>query len=309
MLLPAEGIAIMQETENQELKAVLAMLAGMPDKNEQSIAERRQQDDDNAKFFSLPEGVTVEPVVTDSFKGEWVRARAARRDSVLLYLHGGAYVFCSPLSHRHLVAALSEATGLAAFSLDYRLAPESPFPAAVEDSVAAVRWLLAQGIAADHLVIAGDSAGGGLTVATMLSLRDAGGPLPLAGVCISPWADLTVTAKSFTTNDEARSTRDRLSKYAKLYLNGTDAKHPLASPIFADLEGLPPLLIQVGGAEPFYDDAINLEERAKSCDVETELEIWEEMIHVWHYFYPMLTAGRDAIGHVGEFVKSHIAHD
>lgn len=290
---------------NSELQNLLALLASQADTKTLPITERRRIDDETGDQFPLPEGLHVEPVVTADFKGEWVKAVGARSDAVLLYLHGGAYVFCSPRSHRHLVAALSEATGSAAFALDYRLAPEHPFPASVEDSVAAYRWLLDQGVAPNRIAIAGDSAGGGLTIATMLKLREAGLPLPAAGICISPWADLTMAGDSYTANAEAVATRDRLAGYVKLYLHDDkDVRHPLVSPIFADLSGLPPLLIQVGAAEPFYDDSIKLDVAAKTCGVESTLEIWPEMIHVWHYFHPMLTEGRQAIARIGEFVKA-----
>lgn len=292
---------------NTELQNLLALLASQADTKTLPIAERRRIDDETGDQFPLPPGLTVEPVTTADFKGEWVKASGARTDAALLYFHGGAYVFCSPRSHRHLVAALSEASGVAAFALDYRLAPENPFPAAIEDSVAAYRWLLDQGISPNRIIIGGDSAGGGLTLATMLRLRDAGLPLPAAGVCISPWVDLTLAGASYTANDEAIATRDRLAGYVKLYLtNDSDVRNPLVSPAFANLTGLPPLLIQVGAAEPFYDDSIQLDLAAKACGVETTLEIWPEMIHVWHYFHPMLAEGRQAIARIGEFVQANL---
>jgi len=290
---------------SSELQNLLSLLASQAETKTLPIAERRRIDDETGDRFPLPEGLSVESVVVADFKGEWVKAVGSRPGFVLLYLHGGAYVFCSPRSHRHLVAALSEATGFAAFALDYRLSPEHPFPAAIEDSVAAYRWLLDQDIAPSRIVIAGDSAGGGLTLATMLSLRDAGLPLLAAGVCISPWVDLTLSGASYTANAEAIATRDRLTGYVNLYLNDkTDVRHPLVSPVFADLKGLPPLLIQVGAAEPFYDDSISLDAKAKASGVESTLEIWPEMIHVWHYFHPMLTEGRQAIARIGEFAKA-----
>ena len=292
---------------NSELQNLLALLASQAETKTLPIAERRRIDDETGDQFPLPESLMVEPVITADFKGEWVKASGSRSDAVLLYLHGGAYVFCSPRSHRHLVAALSEATGIAAFALDYRLAPEHPFPASVEDSVATYRWLLDQGVAPNRIVIAGDSAGGGLTLATMLKLRDADLPLPAAGICISPWAGLTMAGASYTANAEAIATRDRLAGYVKLYLpESVDVRHPLVSPVFADLTGLPPLLIQVGAAEPFYDDSIKLHEVANASGIESALEIWPEMIHVWHYFYPMLTEGRQAIARIGEFAKDKI---
>ena len=290
---------------NAELQNVLALLASLPDTTNLPLAERRRLDDENGGLFPLSAGVEIEQEAAP-FKGEWVRARDVRRDAVLLYLHGGAYVFCSPISHRHLVAALSAAAGVSAFALDYRLAPESPFPAAVEDAVAAYRSLLAEGFAPERIAIAGDSAGGGLTVATMVALREQGVPQPAAGVCISPWADLTMTAESYHTRPDAMITHERLSQWAQMYLGDAAATNPLASPVFADLRELPPLLIQVGTAEALFDDSVKLEAQAKAAGVAVTLEVWEEMIHVWHYFHPMLSAGREAVACIGEFVGNRI---
>jgi monoterpene epsilon-lactone hydrolase len=292
-----------------DIKTVREYRASRPDRDEISIAETRQIDEEAVSHLSLPEGASVEQVEIAGVKGEWVRTAGARQDAVLLYLHGGAYVFCSPRTHRHLVAALGEATEMTAFSLDYRLAPESPFPAAVEDAVAAYRWLLDQGFASGHIAVAGDSAGGGLTVAMLVAARDAGLPMPAAAVCLSPWADLTIMAESFVGRASLDSlTGDRLRRLGQLYLNGTGDQHPLASPVFADLRGLPPLLIQVGTDEVLFDDSIHLVAAAKAAGVETELEVWEEMIHVWHYYHPMLREGREAIARIGEFVRARIEH-
>ena len=295
---------------SDDIKAVREYRASRPDREELSIAETRQIDEEAAGHIQLPESTAVELVETDSVRGEWVRAAGMRQDAVLLYLHGGAYVFCSPKTHRHLVAALGEAAGMAAFGLDYRLAPESPFPAAVEDAVAAYRWLLDQGFTPNRITVAGDSAGGGLTVAMLVAARDAGLPMPAAAVCLSPWADLTITAESFVSKASVDSlTGDRLRRLGQLYLNGEDDTHPLGSPVFADLRGLPPTLIQVGTDEVLFDDSIHLEAAAKAAGVETELEVWEAMIHVWHYYHPMLREGREAIARIGEFVKAKLDRD
>lgn len=292
---------------NTELQTVLELLASQAETKALPIAERRRIDEENASIFSIPDDVVIEQVRDEKVKGEWVRAGQTRSDAAFIYLHGGAYIFCSPKTHRHLTAALSAATGIPVLSLDYRLAPEHSFPAPVEDAVAAYQWLTGKGFSPDQIVIGGDSAGGGLTVASMLSLRDAGLELPACGVCISPWADLTMAGDSYSKNDEARATRERLKTYAGIYLNGANPKNPLASPVFADLSDLPPLLIQVGGSEPFYDDSLLLESAAKKAGVGTEMEIWEQMFHVWHYYHPMLSEGRQAISHIGEFVKEKIS--
>jgi acetyl esterase/lipase len=165
---------------------------------------------------------------------------------------------------------------------------------------------LKQGAKAGHIIIAGDSAGGGLTVATLLASRDEGAELPAGGVCLSPWVDLTNSSESFTRVADPILKKEELDLMAQSYLQGQDVKTPLASPLFAELQGLPPLLIQVGTAEHLYDDSISLEARAREAGVTVTLEVWDEMIHIWHFFYPMLREGRDAIGRIGDFVKAQI---
>jgi len=227
---------------------------------------------------------------------------------VVLYLHGGGYVIGSPRSHRHLAAAIAAAAGTSALLLEYRCAPESPFPAAVDDAVAAYRWLLDQGISAGGLVIAGDSAGGGLTVATLLALRDGGVPLPAAGVCISPWVDLTCSGASYSTKaaSDPIVKKAGVEEMARAYLGMADRRTPLASPLFADLRGLPPLLIQVGSEEVLLDDATQLAERARAAGVDTTLEVWDQMVHVWHWFLPLLDEAEEAIGTIGRFARARM---
>ena len=226
--------------------------------------------------------------------------------SAILYLHGGGYTVDSPRTHRHLGAAISAAARAAVYMPDYRLAPEHPFPAAVDDAAAAYRYMLDQGINPARIGIGGDSAGGGLTMALLLSLRDEGLPMPATGFCLSPWVDLTCTAASYRTKlDVDPMVRpDALQTMADHYLQGQDPKRPLASPLFADLKGLPPLLIQVGTAEVLYDEAIALDRAARAAGVETTLEVWDDMIHVWHLFYPLLSEGRRAIARIGEHLNT-----
>jgi acetyl esterase/lipase len=249
--------------------------------------------------------VKVEQVTAGTVPSEWLSAPGARADAAVLYLHGGGYVIGSPRSHRHLAAAIGRAASSPVLLPDYRLAPECPYPAAVDDAVAAYRWLLGKAIAPARIVIAGDSAGGGLTVATLLALRDAGVPLPAAGVCISPWVDLTCGGGSYTTRAAVDPivTREGVGAMATAYLAGKDPKTPVASPLFADLHGLPPLLIQVGDAEVLLDDAVLLAERARKAGVDATLDVWDAMIHVWHWFFPMLDEGQAAIDRIGEFAR------
>ncbi len=294
----------------QEIQAVRDLLASFPDTSAMSIEELRAFYDGMGQYFPVANDVSVDRVEAKGVQAEWVRAANANQDAVVLYLHGGGYIIGSPTSHRHQIAAISQATAASVLALDYRLAPEHPFPAAVEDAVAAYRWLLEQGIAAHKIVIAGDSAGGGLTVATLVALRDGGVDLPAGGVCISPWMDLTNSAQSFITKAETDPmiTREMLIGMAQAYLQGEDTRTPLASPLFADLKSLPPLLIQVGTEEMLLDDSINLERRLKEAGVNAVLEVCDEMIHVWHFFFPMLKEGRDAIDRIGDFFKTQTSN-
>ena len=287
------------------IDAVRAHLAKLPPSDSMTVAQRRTQYERAEKAFPTPPDVKVEHVTAGTVPSEWLSAPGARADAAVLYLHGGGYVIGSPRSHRHLAAAIGRAASSPVLLPDYRLAPECPYPAAVDDAVAAYRWLLDHGNRPAHLVIAGDSAGGGLTVATLLALRDAGVPLPAAGVCISPWVDLTCGGGSYTTRAAVDPivTREGVGAMATAYLAGKDPKTPVASPLFADLHGLPPLLIQVGDAEVLLDDAVLLAERARKAGVEATLDVWDAMIHVWHWFFPMLDEGQAAIDRIGEFVR------
>ena len=281
-------------------------LAKLPPAASLTIEERRAQYDRAERVFPTPADVTIEPVAAPSRPAEWLAPPGARGHAVLLYLHGGGYVIGSPRSHRHLAAALARAGGTRALLLDYRLAPEHPFPAALDDAVAAYGWLLAQGVDARRVVVAGDSAGGGLTVATLLALRDRALPLPAGAVCISPWVDLTCGGATYVSKAAVDPivTRDGVAMMAKAYVGAGDPKAPLVSPLFADLRGLPPLLVHVGSDEVLLDDALGLAERARRAGVEVGLEEWPAMIHVWHWFQPMLEEADRAIANIGAFVRA-----
>ena len=288
------------------IDVVRAHLAKLPPSDSLTTAERRAQYERAEKVFPTPPDVKVERVNVPAAPAEWLRPPSAVPGRVVLYLHGGGYVIGSPRSHRHLAAAIAGAAEASALLLDYRLAPEHPFPAAVEDATAAYRWLLDQAIAPEHIVIAGDSAGGGLTVATLLALREARVPLPAGGVCISPWVDLTCSGASYATKAAADPIvrRAGVEEMARAYLGATPPRTPLASPLFADLRGVPPLLIHVGSDEVLLDDAVQLAERAKAAGVDATLEIYDRMIHVWHWFLPMLDEAQTAVNAIGRFVRS-----
>ena len=254
-------------------------------------------------------GVDVEQCDIDGVSGEWIWPKGTDRNfatkGTLLYLHGGGYILGSPDTHRPMVASLVRNAHLRALVIDYRLAPEHPFPAAVDDALTGYRFLLSQGIKPGNIAIAGDSAGGGLVVATLLAIKDAGLEQPACGFCISPWVDMEALGNSMTTQAsvDPMVQKDGLLGMAMAYLNGADARSPLAAPIYADLRDIAPLLIQVGAAETLLDDATRLASVAGAADVEVNLQVWPEMIHVWHFFHPMLGAARHAIKSAGETIS------
>ncbi len=236
--------------------------------------------------------------------GAWFRPPGADPERLLLYLHGGGYSIGSVDSHRDLVARLCRAAGSTGLSLDYRLAPEHPFPAQLEDAVAGYRGLLEEGFAAERVVVGGESAGGGLTLSLLVKLRDEGLPLPAGAFCISPWVDLEALGASVLENERFDYlNRKVLQVYASRFVTDDDLRNPLAAPLYAELDGLPPLLIHAGEAEVLLDDARCITDRARQAGVEVELEVWPDMIHAWHVFAPLVAQGRDAVARIGEFVQ------
>jgi epsilon-lactone hydrolase len=287
-----------------EIGALRAKLVSRPRSDD--YRQRRRDIDARGLEYGLASDVSVEVTSANGVPAEWTSTPQA--DAVLLYLHGGGFVIGSLYSHRHLVCEAGRAARAFTLALDYRLAPEHPFPAAVEDAVAGYRFLLARGYTPGRIAIAGDSAGGGLVVSAMIAVRDAGLPQPACGWCISPWVDLEALGETMSSKAAADPTVQKagILDMARLYLNGADPRSPLAAPIYADLAGLAPLLIQVGAAETLLDDAIRLAKVAGAVDVRVDLQIWPEMIHVWHLFHPELKAGLRAIEQGGSFVRAMI---
>jgi monoterpene epsilon-lactone hydrolase len=272
------------------------------------VATMRAGMDAATAGFAAPADVRFEPVDAGGVPAEWTTAPGAREDRALVYLHGGAYCIGGIATHRGLAARLSRMARLRVLNVDYRLAPEHPHPAAVDDAVTAVRFAYACGFAPARVAVGGDSAGGGLALATLLALRDAGEALPAAGVCISPWTDLSGSGESMRTRASLDPLVEAgtLAQMAAHYLAGRDPRTPLASPLFADLAGLPPLLVHVGTAEILLDDATRLAERARDVGVEVELEVWDDMIHVWHAFADMLPEGEQAVQGIAEFLEKRL---
>jgi acetyl esterase/lipase len=268
--------------------------------------QRRKDMDARALEYKIASDVTVEPVTANGVRAEWTSTPNDARDGALMWLHGGGYVIGSLVSHRHLVSEAGRAAKIWGLAVDYRLAPEHPFPAAVEDALSGYRYLLSRGIRPERIAIGGDSAGGGLVVAAMLKIRDAGLAPPACGWCISPWVDMEAIGESMSSKAEADPMVQRpgLLEMAGLYLGGADPRSPLAAPVYADLKGLAPLLIQVGAAETLLDDAIRLAKVAGAADVRVDLQIWPEMVHVWHLFHPELKAGLRAIEAGGTYVRT-----
>jgi acetyl esterase/lipase len=290
---------------NLEIAAIRQILAMAP-KN-QTTAEMRKGYDGLGAIYPTPPDVTLRAEDANGVAAEWSATPTADQQRVTLYLHGGGYVIGSLSSHRHLVAELGRASGTRTLALNYRLAPEAPYPAAVDDALSGYKFLLSQGIKPSSIAIAGDSAGGGLTIATLVAARDAGLPQPACAVCISPWVDLEMIGASMTSKagEDPIVQRDLLEPWAKYYLNDASARTPLAAPLNANLKGIAPLLIQVGSAETLLDDSIRLAGHASAQEVPVRLEAWPEMLHVWHFFHPMLADGRRALKVAGEFIREH----
>src|SRR6266849_5688262 len=293
----------------QQLQKIIDMLKAQPIAGKPSIAETRAGCEQMAGMFPVEADVKSEPVNAGGVKSEWITAPGADPGRAVLYLHGGGYVIGSINTHRALAGRISRAAKARVLVIDYRLAPEHPFPAAVEDSVAAYRWMLSTGLKPSRIAVAGDSAGGGLTVATLVAIRDAKLPVPGAGVCLSPWIDMEGIGKSMESKAALDPVvqREGLLGMAAAYLGGQNPRSPLAAPLYADLKGLPPLLIQVGEAETLLDDSTRLADRAKTAGVSATLEVWPEMIHVWQMFASFLPEGQQAVDGIGGFLKEHTA--
>lgn len=290
-----------------EITALRALLLSRP--RPTSVAERRERLDALGGAYPAAEDIRLESVSADGVPAEWSLSPGADADRVLLFLHGGGFSAGSIVSHRAMVTETGRAAQARTLAIDYRRTPEHPFPAALEDALCAYRWLLAQGVQPGRVAVGGDSAGGGLTLALMVSLRDRGLPLPACGWCVSPWVDMEARGESYITKAaiDPMISRDYIRELAGWYLHGTAPQTPLAAPIHADLAGLPPLLVQVGSAETLLDDSIGIAARAAAADVRVTLEVWPHMIHAWPLFHQQLTDGRRAIAVAGGFLRGAMA--
>ena len=292
-------------SEIAAMRTMLQQLAGGPRPDDVTMREAYEQ---WGQTHPLPAGTVVERLDLGGVPAERVSPPGVAADAALLYLHGGGYVIGSAASHRHLVAALAEAAGITAYAVDYALAPEARFPVPVEQAVAAYRALIAQGLAPGRIIIAGDSAGGGLTIATALALKAAGLPQPAGLFAISPWADLTQSGSSYDAMAEVDliCDRDELHRLAGLYCTAEQREDPRASPLRGDFSGLAPLLIHVGSDEILLSDSLRLAEKAGFARVKVKLLIAPEMPHVWHFMTTELTMARTAIASAGIWMVEHL---
>lgn len=276
--------------------------------NRNTSVEQMRADWD-AAFESSAVPASCERVSAGGVDGEWIAVAGAPLDRAILYFHGGGFRLGSVSSHRDLIARIAGASGCRVLAINYRLAPEHRFPAALDDALAAYDWLRDQGLKPENIAFAGDSAGGNLALAAMLRLRERGLPLPVAGVLMSPWTDLAATGASYVGRADADPihARPMILALARSYL-GPDGEphHPLASPLYADLAGLPPLLIQTGDRETVLDDSTMFAEKARAAGVDVDLQVWDGMIHVFQMFGAELDEARRAIDDIAKFVRARL---
>jgi epsilon-lactone hydrolase len=290
-----------------EIDSIRALLGSKP--RPVGWDERRARLDEVGSIWPVADDVTLESVDLNGLPGEFSIVPGSEPSRVLLFFHGGGYCSGSIVSHRRMVTEAGRAGGVRTLAIGFRLAPEHPFPAAYDDALAAWRWLRKQGVAANQIVVGGDSAGGGLTLALAMRLRDAGEQLPACLWLASPWTDLTMSGATLVTKDAVDPLihKGYLGELADAYVpTGVSRTDPRISPLFADLRGLPPMLIQVGSAETLLDDSVRFAGAAGAAGVAATLEIWPDMIHAWPLWNAKLEAGRRALLRVGQFVRQHL---
>lgn len=296
----------MVSNEAQKIMDVMARMK-IPNIQEIPIELCRKGMADMMAFSPPPGECRFDKVNSGGPEAIWVDCTTTDHKAVIMYLHGGGYTMGSPQTHAGFTGVLSKLSGIRILSVDYRLAPENPYPAAIDDAVSAYRWLLRQGVPPQSIVIGGDSAGGGLTFATMLALKEKGEPLPAAAFVLSPWVDLAVTGETIQTNAyvDPMITLSGIYYMAGLYAGRVDVRAPLISPLYADLSGLPPVMIHVGTSEMLLSDSLRMAEALKKAGVDCTLKEWEGMFHVFHSVV-RLPEAKVATGEIADFIKSRI---
>lgn len=289
-----------------EFQSYLNALRNLGDQSAMTLDELRAATE--RKALPVPDDVTCTPVSAPGVRAEWSATPGASAAHVLLFFHGGGYYRGSIAAMRELSSRLARMGGMRGLSAAYRLAPEQKFPAAVEDALAAYRWLLAQGISAGNVIVSGASAGGGLALSLLLAAREEGLPLPAGAVVLSPWVDLTQSGETFATNAalDPVISKAYLDRFAGMYLGTADPTQPLASPIFGELAGLPPMLIQVGEAETMLDESRRFAAKARQAGVDVQLDAWPAMVHVWQACGPRVPEARDAVAQAGDWMRQRL---
>jgi acetyl esterase/lipase len=298
----------MASSAAEEFKAAMRARQGVLT-GSSSLEEWRAAGESNANARPEGTGITYEEVDCAGVRALWVRPEGAARDRVIQYLHGGGYMIGSAHGHSRFTAHLAQATGCVSLSVDYRLSPEFPFPAQLEDSVSVYRWLLDSGLSPKHVAIAGDSAGGALTLSTLLKLRDDGSPLPAGGVALSAAADMARTSDSFVRNadvDPALTGPDVFKLFSEAFLQGHEATDPYASPVYGDFTGIPPLYLQAGGDEVRVDDSTRIAEQAKAAGVQVEIDVFPEMWHVFQLNVGTVPEADDAVARIVRWLRLHL---
>ncbi|HEX2869349.1 MAG TPA: alpha/beta hydrolase [Ignavibacteriales bacterium] len=273
-----------------------------------SIPEFRETCEKGARMFGkLPEGIEAAPVQIKDIKAEWIFPKGVKKDKVIFFIHGGGYVSGSCSDHRIHAARIVKGTSIPALTYEYRLAPENPFPAAVEDSIRAYKWILHEGISPKDIVFLGDSAGGGLCLATLLAIKENALPLPAAAVAVSPWTDLKCTGQSYRTKNKVSvAPLNSWTVFSKYYTGDNDAANPLISPLYGDLKGLPPLLLQAGTDDELFDDSVQFTEKAIKAGVDVTFRKGEGMIHCYPFLPAFIPEAREAMEEIFQFIRMHI---
>jgi monoterpene epsilon-lactone hydrolase len=272
-----------------------------------TLEQRRQALENSARYLPIPRRMIVTRTKIDDIPAEWLRPPGSEPRRVVLYLHGGAYTMGSCATHRALASRIAIEANARVLLPEFRLAPENPFPATIEDALTSYRWIIQREASPEKTIVVGDSSGGGLAVSLLVLAREAGLSLPACAVCLSPWADLEMTGESIATRAQVDPicSLDESHYHAQLYAKGVERRAWIVSPIYADLSGMPPMLIQVGDREILLDDSMRLAERAREDSVDVEVEVWDGMWHVWQLFAWYMPEGGHAIGNIGAFIRKH----
>lgn len=294
----------------QKEKGVIDENTSIDDTREISerFSKRMEQMSWMSKIARAAAGIQIEPENIYHIYGEWILPAHKSKDQVMLYLHGGGYVFGSCNTYRSFMTKLVKESNITALIINYRLAPEHPFPAAVDDAAFTYQWLLSRGIDSKDIILAGDSAGGGLVLATLLALKDRNIPLPTAAVVMSPWTDLTFSGESVQTKKDVEHfiPEGCIETFGGYYTKGSDPRNPYASPLFGALEGLPPIMIHVGEDEILLDDSVRFAEKAVRAGVDCKIKIWSEMFHCFPLLTPAFPEAEQGVKEIAQFAKKHM---